>query len=48
MNSYLTAQQVAKLFGVTLQTVYRWVKSGKLRARKIGRTIRFSAEEIGQ
>lgn len=31
-----TPQEVAKLTGVKLLTVYRWIKTGKLRAVKLG------------
>lgn len=31
-----TPQEVADLTGVTIMTVYRWIKSGKLRAVKLG------------
>jgi len=40
--------EVAQLFGVTIQTVYRWVASRKIRARRIGRTIRFLRSEVEQ
>ncbi len=29
-RQYLTTRQVAKLLGVSLNTVYRWLKAGKL------------------
>lgn len=46
MEKMLNAQEVAQLYGVTVQTIYRWVKSRKLRARRIGRTIRFRAGDL--
>lgn len=38
MREYLTAYEAAEIFGVTFRTVYAWVRSGKLRAVKIGKS----------
>jgi len=32
----MTPQEVADFTGVTISTVYRWIKSGKLKASKLG------------
>ena len=38
----LTVDQVAERFEVTPETIRRWVRRGKIKARKIGyRTLRF-------
>ena len=34
-ETYIPAYKYAKLFGVTKQTVYRWIKSGKIDKNKI-------------
>lgn len=39
-----TMQEVADELGKTRQTIYRWIKSGKLKAIKIGGTWTVSAE----
>ncbi len=31
-----TAQEVANIAGVNVLTVYRWIRSGKLKATKLG------------
>ena len=31
-----TPQEVAELTGVTILTVYRWIKTGKIKATKLG------------
>lgn len=35
-----------KMFGITLRTVYNWIKSEKIRAVKIGRSWYIPAEEV--
>lgn len=35
-KEYVSPQEVAERLGVKVQTVYRWIKSGKLAAVKIG------------
>ena len=32
----ITPQEVADFTGVTISTVYRWIKSGKLKASNLG------------
>ena len=36
-----TTPEVMEIFGVTRLTVYRWIKSGKIEALKIGKDWRF-------
>ena len=43
----LTVDQVAERFEVTPETIRRWVRKGKIKARKIGyRTLRFRLADI--
>ena len=43
----LTAKQVAARFDVTPETIRRWVRDGKIKARKMGyRTLRFRLADI--
>jgi len=47
---FVTAEETAELLRVALNTVYRWCRSGRLRARKFGRQWRIDGsalEEIG-
>lgn len=43
---YLTVEEVAKRFGVTVTTIYRLVQRGKLPAFKIGNQWRFRAARL--
>lgn len=40
MREYMTPYEAAEIFGVTFRTIYNWVRSGKLRAVKIGKQWR--------
>ena len=42
----LSVKETAELFGVTKRTVFRWIKSGKMKSVKIGRTVRVKKSEI--
>ena len=41
----LSVKETADLFGVTKRTVFRWIKSGKMKSVKIGRTVRIKESE---
>ena len=41
-----TPQEVADLWKVTRRTVYEWIKTGKIKACKIGDTVRISESEL--
>ena len=45
-NQYLTVKEVTELLKVSRLTIYRWVKSKKLPAIKIGKEFRFAKGEI--
>ena len=45
-KKFLTRQQVAAFFSVTLPTVHEWINDGKLKAYKIGGRTLFDASEI--
>lgn len=42
----LSVKETADLFGVTKRTIFRWIKSGKIKSVKIGRTVRIKKSEI--
>ena len=46
MKRMMTARQVAEYTQIPLQMVYRKTKSGDLPCYRIGRSIRYKAEEI--
>ncbi|HRO84494.1 MAG TPA: helix-turn-helix domain-containing protein [Niabella sp.] len=43
---FITRQQVADLFGITLPTVHAWMHAGILTAYKIGNKTRFRKSEV--
>lgn len=43
-EQFYTLQEVAKLLKVSYMTVLRWVKSGKLKASKVGKQYRVKKE----
>lgn len=43
-----TVREVAELFYVSERTVYRWVKSKKLKAVQIGRVVRIAPYDLDQ
>lgn len=45
-NTFLSTEEVAKLLNVHINTVARWIKSGKLPSTKIGRDYRIPREAI--
>ncbi len=38
-DNYFTISQLADAYGVTRQTVSRWIKQGKIKGEKVGREI---------
>jgi excisionase family DNA binding protein len=42
----LTAAQAAQRLGISVASVWRRLKSGELRSRKIGRSVRISCEDL--
>lgn len=45
---YLTPAELSAHWKITTMTLRRWRKEGKLSAHHIGRSIRFSLEEISR
>lgn len=45
-NIYLSTEEVAKLLNIHINTVARWIKSGKLPSTKIGRDYRIPRDAI--
>lgn len=41
-----TTKEVAEIFSVSTRTVMRWIKSGVIKAVKIGASTRINEEEI--
>lgn len=42
----LSVKEIAKKFGVHEQTVYRWIYNGKLKAIKVGGSLRVTKEQL--
>jgi excisionase family DNA binding protein len=45
-DGYLTTKQAAKYLGVSEAGIKKWRKEGKLKARKAGRLVRFTKEDL--
>lgn len=45
-EEFLTIQQVSKLLGVSLVTLHKWKKEGKIKFHRFGSRIRFKKSEI--
>lgn len=37
MSDYLKAEEIAEIYGISLQTVWRWCKRGRIKAKRIGK-----------
>ena len=46
METYLTPAEVAKMMGVTRETIYSMICRGQLDAYKFGRSRRITAQQI--
>ena len=46
MNNLLTPIEVAKILKVSRISVYRWIKSGELKAIKAGGIVRIREEDL--
>jgi excisionase family DNA binding protein len=45
-DTWLTVQQVAVITELSVVTLYKHARQGKIPARKIGRNVRFSQHEL--
>jgi len=47
VNEYLTAEEAAGRLKVHLMTIYKWIKSGRIQARRLpGGGLRIDAQEL--
>lgn len=45
-KQFYTAQELADMLGYNIMTIYRYIKSGKLKAYKIGKEFRIEKKEF--
>lgn len=45
-ENYLTAEEVAKILKIHRETIYKYVKLGKLKPFRVGNALRFTQEQI--
>ena len=45
-NEFYTAEQISELLGIHLKTVQRYIREGKIRASKIGKSWRVSGHDL--
>jgi excisionase family DNA binding protein len=43
---FYTAQEVAEMIGVHVQTIRLWIKQGKLKGKKVGRCFLIYADDV--
>jgi len=46
VETFLDVSQVAQMLGLSIATIRKWVLTGFIPCKKIGRAVRFSASEI--
>ncbi|MFH1656347.1 MAG: helix-turn-helix domain-containing protein [Candidatus Nealsonbacteria bacterium] len=46
IKNFYTTEELAKELRVNIMTIYRYIKSGKLKAYKIGKEFRIDKEEF--
>jgi excisionase family DNA binding protein len=46
MNRLFSAQETAQRLGVSLWTIYRWARSGRMASIQLGRRRLFSQEDL--
>jgi excisionase family DNA binding protein len=46
VETFLDVGQVAQMLGLSIATIRKWVLTGYIPCKKIGRAVRFSASEI--
>jgi excisionase family DNA binding protein len=46
LDSYITIKEICQSLKVKKLTVYRWIKSGKLQAIKVGKSYRVTQQQI--
>jgi putative molybdopterin biosynthesis protein len=46
MNNLLTVKEVTKILKISEATLYRLIRSGELRAWKVGKLLRFKKEDL--
>lgn len=46
MTPFITVKETCSLLKISRQTVYEWMKSGKLKAVKAGRLVRIRREDL--
>jgi len=45
-KAFLRVDEVADFYSVTPQSVYRWIKAGKMKAVKVAGSVRVSRGEV--
>lgn len=46
MDRFYTCEEIAEIYGVKIATVWAWIREGKLKAMKLGKTYRISKEVL--
>lgn len=46
MEKFYDCKQIADIYGVSIRTVWEWIKSGKLKAVRVGKLYRIRKEDL--
>jgi len=46
LDPLMSPEELARYLNVSYMTIIRWVKSGKIKSRKVGHRLRFKKEDI--
>jgi excisionase family DNA binding protein len=45
-DEYVNCKEAGRIVGVSAWTVWRWIKTGKLRAERVGRAVLIAKSEL--
>lgn len=45
-EEFVTAEDVAGYFGVSIHAVYKWARQGRIATRRLGRAVRITRSEF--
>jgi excisionase family DNA binding protein len=46
MNALMTTKDAANFWGVSMRTVFRWIRDGRLKPLRKGKTVRFKRSDV--
>jgi excisionase family DNA binding protein len=46
LKNFYTCEEIATLFSLNIVTIWRWIRSGKLKAVKVGKAYRIPSSSL--